>query len=234
MLPRNFAEFCAALSAAGFSMAGGHDQGVIDVIGHSWDDAPADSPLRWHTGDAETDPWQWRIRVLDERNDIAYGKLFFRKAGYITRAWYPHFLAVRRNGRDFEEGYQEGLYSRDARQIYAALAALGAMPAHLLRAEAGFGKGEGKRFEKALVDLQMGLFITASGQAYRQDHTGAPYGWPSMLYCTTEQFWGDEVFEEAEALEPEQAATAIAEQILRLTPKASPRKLRAFIASPFL
>jgi hypothetical protein len=207
---------------------------VVDVIGHGWDDAPAGSPLRWHSGDLETDPWQWRIRVLEERNDIAYGKLVCRKAGYITRAWYPHFLAVRRDGRDFEDGYQAGLYSRDARQVYAVLAAEGAMPAHRLRAEAGCGKGEGARFEKALVDLQMGLFITASGQAYRQDRTGAPYGWPSMLYCTTEQFWGEEVFAEAEALEPAQAAEAIADQILRLNPAAAPRKVRAFLNSPFL
>jgi hypothetical protein len=118
--------------------------------------------------------------------------------------------------------------------VYAVLAAEGAMPAHRLRAEAGFGKGEGARFEKALIDLQMGLFVTACGQAYRQDRHGAPYGWPSMLYCTTEQFWGEDVFEKAAALTPPQAADAIAEQVLRLNPSAAPRKVRGFIGSPFL
>ncbi len=52
--------------------------------------------IAWHTEDPETDPWEWRIRVLDEYTDIAYGKLFFRKSGYITKEWYPYFLAVRR------------------------------------------------------------------------------------------------------------------------------------------
>ena len=31
--------------------------------------------------DPETDPWEWRIRVLDERDDIAYAKLFYKKSG---------------------------------------------------------------------------------------------------------------------------------------------------------
>lgn len=41
------------------------------MISWNWNETPSyDTPVRWHTGDPETDPWEWRIRVLDERDDI--------------------------------------------------------------------------------------------------------------------------------------------------------------------
>lgn len=52
------------------------------------------------------------MRVLEERDDIAYGKVFFGTSGYITREWYPLFLAVRRRGMVFDEWYDEGKASQ--------------------------------------------------------------------------------------------------------------------------
>jgi hypothetical protein len=93
-------DFVNSLLDAGFSMGGGNSEGIFSVVSWSWNEAPPyDTPVRWHTGDPETDPWEWRIRVLDERDDIAYAKLFFKKSGYITKEWYPYFLAVRRSGK---------------------------------------------------------------------------------------------------------------------------------------
>lgn len=99
---QNYNDFVTALLSNGFSVGGGNSEGIYALISWSWDENPPyDTPVRWHTGDPETDPWEWRIRVLDERNDIAYAKLFFNKSGYITKEWYPYFLAVRRgNGQD--------------------------------------------------------------------------------------------------------------------------------------
>ena len=47
------------------------------------------------------------MRVLEEREDIAYSKVFFRTSGYITREWYPYFYAVRRKGESFQEAAKE-------------------------------------------------------------------------------------------------------------------------------
>ena len=70
---RNFSDFCAELIKAGFSLAsGGNDEGVFGLIKHNWNEEPPDSPIRWHTGDPETDPWEWRMRVLDERDDAIF------------------------------------------------------------------------------------------------------------------------------------------------------------------
>ena len=93
---RSFSEFCTVLLSAGFSGAvGGKDDGVFGLFRYGLG-AQDEGSIHWHTGDPETDPWEWRMRVLYERDDIAYSKVFFRKAGYITREWYPYFLVARR------------------------------------------------------------------------------------------------------------------------------------------
>lgn len=77
----DYNSFLENLLAAGFSMGGGNSEGIHAVIPWNWNqEPPYDTPVRWHTGDPETDPWEWRMRVLDERRDIAYAKLFFKKA----------------------------------------------------------------------------------------------------------------------------------------------------------
>ena len=96
---RNYNEFISTLRKAGFSGSiGGKDEGVFNLFRYGWG-AEEETGIQWHTDDPDTDPWQWRIRDLSERNDIAYSKVFFRKAGYITKEWYPFFLAARRGGR---------------------------------------------------------------------------------------------------------------------------------------
>lgn len=47
-------------------------------------------------------------RVLEERQDLAYAKVFFRTSGYIARQWYPSFFAVRRRGETLEQAYIAG------------------------------------------------------------------------------------------------------------------------------
>ena len=85
-----FSDFCSALEEIGFTIAGGNGEGIFTLCDYFTPE------IAWHTEDRERDPWEWRMRVLDERQDIAYAKVFFGKSGYITRAWYPCFLAVRR------------------------------------------------------------------------------------------------------------------------------------------
>ena len=64
---RSFSDFTSALLSAGFSIGGGNGEGIFSVIPSSWGEAaPYETPVRWHTGDPETDPWEWRMRVLNE------------------------------------------------------------------------------------------------------------------------------------------------------------------------
>ena len=226
---RNYAEFVEALLAAGFSM-GGKDKGIYALIPYDWKEQEfLDVPVKWHTGDPETDPWEWRMRVLDERKDIAYGKVFFRVSGYITRAWYPCFLAVRRGGADVETAYAAGKLSQTARDIYALIRDNGVLPLHIIKELGGFGKTDKARFDRALVELQMGLFITMCGRQVKRSKKGEEYGWASTAFCTTEDFWGTEVFAEAAALSGEEAYQRIAAQVLKLNPAAAEKDKQRFI-----
>ena len=46
------------------------------IVDYYWLTVPPGSPIVWHTGDPETDPWEWRVRVLNERNDVAYANSY--------------------------------------------------------------------------------------------------------------------------------------------------------------
>ena len=64
----------------------------------------------WWSGDVTEDPWIWRELIAGE-GEIAYGKLFRGKAGFISREWFPIFAVYRRDGYDFDSRYEDGLAS---------------------------------------------------------------------------------------------------------------------------
>ena len=226
----NFRDFCGALLEAGFSVAGGgNDEGVFGLLEHGWDAQPEDSPIRWHTGDPETDPWEWRMRVLEERNDIAYGKVFFKKAGYITKEWYPYFAAVRRGSRTVEEIYADGLLSRAAKNIYDAVAENGALPLHGIKQSAGFAREDKAKFDAALTELQMKLYLTMCGREQKRSQSGEAYGWSSTVLCTAEHFWGEGLLDQVQKLDAAVSAEKITEQVLRLNPAAQAKRITRFI-----
>lgn len=225
----NYNDFIAALLEAGFSGAvGGADDGVFSLFRYGWG-ADTETGIEWHTGDPDTDPWEWRMRVLDERDDISYGKVFFKKAGYITREWVPLFLAARREGRSFAEEYANGTVSHAAKRIYETVAQNGTLPLHEIKQTAGFTRDDKSAFDRALTELQGKLFLTMCGREQKLSRYGDEYGWSSTVFCTTERFWGSELFAEAERLDPDDAVEKIKARILRLNPNAAEKKIMRFI-----
>jgi hypothetical protein len=61
------------------------------------------SDLFWWTGDKEQDPWEWR-EIIARTEEVAYGKFFGGKSGFVSKEWFPVFANYRRNGYDFREG----------------------------------------------------------------------------------------------------------------------------------
>ena len=225
----NYEDFCKALLEAGFSVFGGNHEGVFGLIPFDWKEEPADSPIRWHTDDPDTDPWAWRIRVLDEGLDIAYAKVFFRKGGYITKEWYPYFLAARREGFSFEDAYFDGAVSAVAKRIYETVSGHGSLPLDEIKRLAGFSREEKSKFDRALTELQMKLYLTICGAHQRLTQMGLPYGMASTTFCTTEQFWGEDVFRQAEGIHKPDAVQAIRERVFALNPAADEKQVLKFI-----
>ncbi|MEE1031185.1 MAG: hypothetical protein U0L12_03490 [Ruminococcus sp.] len=222
----SFNEFCDELHRCGFSMAGGNAKGIYAVVPFDWKTTIPGCPVVWHTGDPETDPWEWRMRVLEEKKDIAYGKVFFGTSGFITKEWYPYFLAVRQKGLVFDEWYDNGKISRLEKQIYEAIYENGRVALHDLKHICGITKETSSKFDRALSNLQKYLFITMCGRTPKYNKFGQAYGWNSTVFCTTEEFWGEDLSMD---ISYEDAYQKIHDRILELNPDAEEKVIKKFI-----
>ena len=222
----SFEEFCSEIHRCGFSMGGGNAKGIYAVVPYDWKTTIPGCPVVWHTGDPETDPWEWRMRVLEEQKNIAYGKVFFGTSGYIAKEWYPMFLAVRRQGMALNDWYEIGKINYFEKQIYDVIAENKKIALHDIKSECGITKETNSQFEKALVNLQKNLFITMCGRMPKLNKYGEPYGWNSTVFCTVEEFWGEDL---SEGISYEEAYQAIHDRILELNPEAQEKIIKKFI-----
>lgn len=219
----NYLDFIKMLNQVGFSMGGSNGEGIFSIA------SCYTNNIKAHTEDLDTDPWEWRMRVLEERKDIAYAKLFFKKSGYITKEWYPYFLAVRRDSITFEEAYYNGNISREAKIIYEIIESNDNVALHIIKQLGGFTKENKSKFERAMVELQTKMYITMYGRQQKVSSDGKTYGWSSTSFCTVERFFDNDVFEKAELIDREHAESKIKEQILKLNPQAEHKKIQKFI-----
>ena len=74
------------------------------------------SPDYCWSGIRQEDPWEWR-EIIAASTQVAYGKFFGNKAGFISLEWLPCFVNYRRNGYDFDSRYQDELASRREKKI---------------------------------------------------------------------------------------------------------------------
>lgn len=221
---RNFGEFVDRVHTAGFLPGALDCEGAAFSVGDLCGEG-----VVWHTGDDDHDPWQYRIRVLSETEDIAYGKFFSKKSGYITRDWMPRFIAARRRAYSFDEMWQAGRMSRCAKKVYDLLRETPVLATHDIRSLGNFAGEKKSALESALAELQMSMFITVCGEAQKISAEGEPYGWPGSIFCTVENFFAG-VEEEAGGIDPARAADEISDNVREFAPNVSPRALKALIA----
>jgi hypothetical protein len=181
---------------------------------------------QWHTG-MPTDPWQWRVNI-EKDHKASYAKVFDKKPGFISLEWYPIFLAARRKGRSFSEIYSEGLISNFSKQIYDLFKYHETLAAHEIKSLSGYTKNLNSKYENAMSELQMWMFITVSGTKQKISAKGEPYGWPSTAYSTVETWAGEQLMEEAYSINPENAMEEIMMRVKDIIPHAEMRKIRRF------
>ena len=68
-----------------------------------------------------------------------------------------------------------------------------------------------------------------SGMQQKRSRIGIEYGWFSTVFCTTERFWGRDVFNRASIMTAEEAEEKITERISELNPSADEKKIIKFI-----
>ena len=176
----------------------------------------------WWTGDAEQDPWVWREIIAGSRQ-VAYGKFFGGKAGFISVEWLPYFANFRRDGYDFDARWEDGLASRreksvmdlltgrdeDGDIIYPEIRILSTD----LKKQAGFGKEGAKNFPGIVSGLQMQTYLVITDFTRRKNKKGAEYGMPVSILQPPEAVWGYEAVTKAYGEQPSESWGRIMDRV---------------------
>ncbi len=180
-------------------------------------------PEDWWT-DRPGDPWAWRP-ILAADPEIAYGKFFDKKAGFVSREWFPAFANYRRDGYDWEGLYEDGRMNSRCKRILDVLElnedAEGlALLSCEIRRRAALEKG----FEGAVTELQMKSFLIMSAFRQKRNKRGEEYGWHVAELSTPETRWGWDAVNSCNE-KPDRSLERILEQIRKHCPGASDREI---------
>ena len=181
----------------------------------------------WHTNEV-TDPWLWRKRIAEEKK-AAYGKVFDKKPGFISIAWYPYFIALRRGETTVADLYSEGKLSHMAKAVYELFGGQGEIAAHDIMPLLYTGRDKRTAVENALIELQMRLFLTTSGAVRKTNARGEEHGWPSVIYTTVENWVQPELMRTAQALSPDKAKIALFAKVRQVAPDVNEKQASKLI-----
>ena len=165
--------------------------------------------------------WKWKGPAVTEGSCV-YGKFFNKKAGFISKAWWPDFYNYRRSQHPVP---QEGTIEE---AILLTLQEEGSMITRELRAACGFtGPKMRSKFDSYITRLQMGCYIVTEDFVYPQDKHGREYGWGWSLLTTPEQLYGREACLCERT--PEESFERILAHLHRLLPEATEGQIMRFI-----
>ena len=165
--------------------------------------------------------WKWKGPVITE-SPCVYGKFFDKKAGFVSRAWWPDFYNYRRSQSSVpEEGTIE-----DA--ILQTLRLHGSLITRQLRSACGFtGVRERSRFDAYVTRLQMGCHIVTEDFVYPRDRHNNEYGWGWSLLTTPEELFGRDACVCDRT--PEESYQRISAHLRQLLPEATDRQIQRLL-----
>ncbi len=182
----------------------------------------------WWSGDEAKDPWEWRA-VLAREGEVAYGKLFSGKAGFISKEWYSHFANYRRDGYDFDSRYEDGKAGRKLKSIMDIMEQQQELPSYLLKQAAGFGKDKEKGFDSVLNQLQMMTYLTIRDFKKKVSKKGEAYGWSVSIYTTPELLFGEALVRKQYTVSPAESYSQLTRQVTALYPDASAAQISSIL-----
>lgn len=165
--------------------------------------------------------WKWKGPIVTEGNCV-YGKFFDKKAGFISRDWWPDFFNYRRSQypQPAEESIEEA--------IVLTLQEQGSMITRELRAACGFtGPKMRSKFDGYVTRLQMACRVVTEDFIYPIDKHGNEYGWGWSLLTTPEQLYGREACLCERS--PEESLARLINHFRQILPEASERQIMKLI-----
>ena len=182
----------------------------------------------WWSGNPAQDPWEWR-ELIAHSGRLAYGKFFDKKAGFISKAWFPRFANWRRDGYNFDSRWDEELTSMHCKRIMDCFSVKDEWFSYECKQAAGFGKGGEKNFEGTVTNLQMQTYLIIRDFRQRVNKQGAHYGWPISVYVMPETLWGYDHIASAYEEDPAASRDAVVRQIMACFPGGSVNDIRHIV-----
>lgn len=162
--------------------------------------------------------WKWKDELPKKRRAF-YGKYFKGRGTFLSLKFLPHFLSnhgTAIESDEAEEIYNAGRISRDALDLWQALAEHGPLPTLELRHGCKMETPAGnKRFKKAMLELQGLLIVTHSGAEQETE------SWASNRFDLVSRAFPKQLCA-AQKISPEAAQKALAAQYRALYPAAGP------------
>ena len=188
-------------------------------------------PELWYDSESgEWAPWDWKGPVA-RTGTCAYGKLFWKKAGFVSMEWFPDLANWRRDGYDFDARYDDELASYKDKEIYDAIARNGSLQTGRLKQLCGYGGPDGKKgFETVITRLQMQTYVTVADFDYATDKHGVPYGWGIARWSTPEAIFGYDAVTAAYGRAPAQSRQRLMEHLQKRLPHATEKQLTKLLS----
>lgn len=165
--------------------------------------------------------WKWKGSIVTEGGCV-YGKFFDKKAGFISREWWPDFYNYRRSKHPKPA---EGTIEET---ILVTLRENDSLITRELRAACGFdGPKMRSKFDAYVTRLQMGCYIVTEDFVYPTDRHGRQYGWGWSLLTTPESLYGREFCESLHT--PEESCRRLMTYLRTLLPEATDRQIQKLV-----
>ncbi|HEX2925118.1 MAG TPA: hypothetical protein VHP38_02490 [Ruminiclostridium sp.] len=178
---RNYNEFIDRVNELGFMALSNIVDGFPSLASET-------SKFQWHTGDPETDPWQWKDRAADEKK-LAFGCILGGNKGFVASQMYPYFYRCFKPQVSMEQRWQEGQASPEVWKLWQLFNTKTLLDTAEIRHELGVtAKTGGSRLDRAIIELQRDFFITVAGNRRKLNKLGQPYGWPANTYDRVENW----------------------------------------------
>lgn len=200
--------------------------------------------------DEEDGPWEWKGPVIRTGNYV-YGKLFQKKAGFVSMEWFPDLLNYRRAVYNLKA---ESTDSMD-RVIYEAVTSKESLLSNGIKALCGYKKKPVRKsanpfdswelsevkalrakstpkvegYETVITRLQMGTWLVVADFEYKYNKQGERYGWGVARYTTPEALFGEEKIKPAIHRTPEESKQRLTDYLTQLLPQATPIQIENII-----
>ena len=202
------------------------------------------TPANLWFSDEDEGPWEWKGPVLRNGN-CAYGKLFQKKAGFVSMEWFPELVNYRRSLYQYK--LKEEPEKNMERQMYNTVWEHESVLSKERKALGGYRKKQVKKsvnpfdswelpivkslqtgnntkkegFDTIITRLQMGTWLVVADFEYLYNKQGEPYGWGIARYTTPEVLFGKDMIRTGSRRSAGESKQRLTEYLTQLLPQAT-------------